>query len=76
MSAFVTDEYFKIDYKFGQQDLIEFAKYAKKKDYTISSFGMERKYSLIYYNDEKADFNTDMEINVKLLEEDLNIEIM
>ena len=35
---------------------------------------MERKYSLIYYNDEKADFNTDMEINVKLLEEDLNIE--
>lgn len=74
MSAFVTDEYFKIDYKFGQQDLIEFAKYAKKKDYTISSFGMERKYSLIYYNDEKADFNTDMEINVKLLEEDLNIE--
>lgn len=74
VSAFVTDEFFKIDYKFGQQDLIEFAKYAKKKDYTISSFGMEKKYSLIYYNDEKADFNTDLEINIKLVKEDLNKE--
>ena len=72
VSAFVTDEFFKIDYKFGQQDLMEFAKYAQKKDYTISSFGMDRKYSLIYYNDEKADFNTDLHINVKLVKEDLD----
>ena len=71
ISGFATDEYFKIDYKFGQQDLIEFARYAQKNDYTISSFGMERKYSLIYYNDEFADFNTGMKINIKLIKEDL-----
>ena len=72
ISAFGTGEFFKVDYKFGQQDLIEFAKYAQKHNYTISSFGMERKYSLICYNDKKADYNNDIEISVEALEEDLN----
>lgn len=29
MSAFATEEFFEVDYKFGQQDLVQFAKYAK-----------------------------------------------
>ena len=74
ISGFATDKFFKIDYKFGQQDLIEFAQYAKENDYTISSFGMHRKYSLIYYNDKKADYNESYEISKELLEEDLNKE--
>lgn len=53
ISAFATEEFFEVDYRFGQQDLVEFAKYAKDYNYKISSFNMDRKYSLLYYNDEK-----------------------
>ena len=71
VSAFATEEFFEVDYRFGQQDLVKFAQYAKEKDYTISSFGMDRKYSLLYYNDEIVDYNTDKAINLKTVEEDL-----
>ena len=71
ISAFATDKLFKIDYKFGQQDLINFAKYAQEKDYTISTYGFERKYSIIYYNDEKADFDTNLNIKVKSVKKGL-----
>lgn len=71
VSAFATEEFFEVDYRFGQQDLVKFAQYAKEKDYTISSFGMDRKYSLLYYNDEIVDYNTDKVINLKTVEEDL-----
>ena len=71
VSAFITDKLFKIDYKFGQQDLMEFAKYAQEKDYTISTFGMDRKYSLIYYNDKIANFHPKSKINIKQLKSDL-----
>lgn len=71
VSGFATEAFYEIDYKFGQDDLVEFAKYAKKHDYTISSFGMERKYSLIFYNDEIADFNTNTEFNIENVKQDL-----
>jgi 4-amino-4-deoxy-L-arabinose transferase-like glycosyltransferase len=71
VSAFATEEFFEVDYKFGQNDLIEFAKYAHEKDYTISSYGMERKYSLLYYNDEKVDYNNNTNVNLKSVLEDL-----
>lgn len=57
VSAFATEMFFEVDYRFGQDDLIEFAKYAHKKNYTISANGMDRKYSLLYYNDENVDYN-------------------
>ena len=72
ISAFGTGGFFKVDYKFGQQDLVEFAKYAQKHNYTISSFEMERKYSLIYYNDKPADYNPDQDLDIEPLKEDLN----
>lgn len=72
VSAFATEEFFEVDYRFGQQDLVNFAKYAKEKDYTISSFGMDRKYSLLYYNDEIVDYNTNKKINIHSVQEDLN----
>lgn len=74
VSAFATEEFFEVDYRFGQQDLVNFAKYAKEKDYTISSFGMDRKYSLLYYNDEIVDYNTNYKVNVKGVAEDLKKE--
>ncbi|MBQ8459059.1 glycosyltransferase family 39 protein [bacterium] len=72
ISAFGTGEFFKIDYKFGQQDLIEFAQYAKKHNYTISAFEMGRKYSLLYYNGKKIDYNTDQDLTIEGVSEDLN----
>ena len=72
VSAFATEEFFEVDYRFGQRDLVQFAKYAKEKDYTISAFKLNRKYSLLYYNDEKVDFNENLEINLKTVQEDLN----
>ena len=70
VSAFSTEEFFEIDYKFGQQDLVEFAKYAHKHDYTISGNGMSRKYSLLFYNDEKVDYNPE-ELNLDAIAHDL-----
>ena len=71
ISAFATGKIFEIDYKFGQQDLIEFAKYAQKHDYTISSYNMGRKYSLIYYNDKIADYNNETELTFENVKHDL-----
>lgn len=41
---------YKIDYSFGQNDLIRFAKFAKEKNYTISTYKTGSKYSLLYYS--------------------------
>lgn len=70
VSAFATEEFFEVDYKFGQQDLVEFAKYAKDYDYTISANGMDRKYSLLYYNDEEVDYNP-LDNDYKAIKKDL-----
>ena len=72
ISAFATEEFFEVDYRFGQQDLIEFAKYAKNYNYKISSFNMDRKYSLLYYNDEKVDYNSNTGLTVDSVKNDLN----
>lgn len=50
VSAFCTKEFFNIDYKFGQNDLMEFAKYAKETGDELISFGDSRRYSLMYYS--------------------------
>jgi 4-amino-4-deoxy-L-arabinose transferase-like glycosyltransferase len=71
VSAFLTEEFFKVDYKFGQQDLIEFATYAKDNDYTISTFGIDKKYSLLYYNDEIMDYHTNINIDKDTFKDDL-----
>lgn len=73
VSAFATEEFFEVDYRFGQNDLVNFAKYAKKHDLTISTSGLERKYSLLYYNDENVDFE-EREGNIKCIKEDLKKE--
>ena len=74
MTAFATEEFFEVDYKFGQQDLVEFAKYAKDYDYTISANGMDRKYSLLYYNDEEVDFNPE-DVDSSLEEREIKFQV-
>ena len=51
LSAFGTGLFFNIDYKFGQDDLIKFAKIAKENNKTITCYKFTHKYSLIYYRD-------------------------
>lgn len=71
ISAFATEEFYEVDYKFGQEDLVTFAKYAKDYDYKISSFGLDRKYSLLYYNDEKVDYNRKEDFSVDNVKNEL-----
>ena len=56
VSAFATEEFFEIDYAFGQNDLIEFAKYAKENNYDIGAVHLGRKYSLLYYSGKNVDY--------------------
>lgn len=51
LSAFGTGLFFNIDYKFGQDDLIRFAKIAKEQNKTLTCYKFTHKYSLIYYRD-------------------------
>lgn len=62
LSGFGTKEFFNIDYKFGQNDLIKFAQLAKENDLDIVTWGFGRRYSLIYYsNDPKVEYNTELD---------------
>lgn len=56
LSAFGTKEFFNIDYKFGQNDLMEFAKYAKDHNFELAGVNVGRKYSLLYYRGGHIDY--------------------
>ena len=49
LSALGTKELFNIDYKFGQNDIMEYAKIAKDNGNDVVIFGHGRRYSLLYY---------------------------
>lgn len=70
LSAFGTRSLFKIDYKFGQNDLIKFAKYAKNNNKKIMTFGFPEKYSVLYYSGEHVLYSEDFDY--ALLEEKLD----
>ncbi len=48
-SAFGTKLFYNLDYKFGQDDLMQFAKYAKENNKKIVVLNSERRYSVLYY---------------------------
>ena len=56
LSAFGAHQIFNIDYKFGQNDLMEYAKIAKTNHYELSTFKFGRRYSLLYYYEGKVKF--------------------
>lgn len=41
---------YKMDYFFGQDDLMHYAQLAKANNFTISTYAMGKKYSLLYYS--------------------------
>ena len=61
LSAFGTKEFYNIDYKFGQNDLIEFAQYAKEHNNSLGGVEVSRKYSLLYYYGGKVNYIDHME---------------
>ena len=48
-SAFGTKLFYNMDYKFGQNDLMRFAKYAHENGKKVAVINDERKYSAVYY---------------------------
>lgn len=56
LSAFGTEKFFEIDYKFGQDDLMRFAEYAKVHNKTLTAYKFDRKYSLIFYSGQPVDY--------------------
>ena len=52
LSAFGTKIFYEIDYKFGQNDLVRFARYADKTNKSITTYKFSHKYSLNYYGDD------------------------
>ena len=62
LSAFGTKEFFNIDYKFGQNDLMEFAKFTRENNYELGAVDLGRKYSLLYYHGGTIDYRNADEI--------------
>ncbi len=56
-SAFGTKLFYNMDYEFGQNDLMQFAKYAKENNKKIVVLNNERKYSVLYYYGSPVDKN-------------------
>ena len=52
LSAFGTEIFFEIDYKFGQNDLLRFAKYADEHNKALTTYKFWNKYSLNYYGND------------------------
>ena len=56
LSAFGTEKFFKIDYKFGQDDLLKYAQIAKNENKTLTCYRFSHKYSLIYYGGKPVEY--------------------
>ncbi len=62
--GFLPPPIYEFNYTFGQNDLMKYAKFAKENNYTISTYLTGKKYSLLYYgNQKKIDFQTDEDTN-------------
>ncbi len=78
LSAFGTEKFFNIDYKFGQDDLLKFAQYSKENNKTLSCLGFTHKYSLIYYGGKPVYYSNDKDLGavVNELNKNDNLVIM
>lgn len=68
LSAFGMGTGFNIDYAFGQNDLIKYAKMAKDNNHAIASYGFGRRYSLNYYYQKHVIYERDINNYAKLKE--------
>ena len=60
-SAFLTEDFFEIDYKFGQDDLMRYAKFAKEQNADLTSFGFSKRYSLLFYYSTVVEFEKELD---------------
>lgn len=58
LSAFGTKLFYNMDYSFGQNDLMEFAKYCKDNSSKVAVINGGRKYSVLYYYGDKVNYVT------------------
>ena len=72
LSAIGTEKFFEVDYKFGQNDLMEFAQIAKEKDKSISCYRFTHKYSLIYYRGDDIPIEYGANYDINDLKRELN----
>jgi len=70
LSGIVSPFAYRLDYSFGQNDLIRFAKLAKADNYTISTYRASRRYSLLYYSGLKK-INFHIEDNLAQFQKEL-----
>lgn len=77
-SAYATEKFFEIDYKFGQDDLMKFARYADEYNHSLTTFNFGHKYSLLYYGGEPVYFKPEAEPQdlCKLLDAEKNLVII
>lgn len=79
LSGFFAPKAFSIDYKFGENDLIKYAQMAKAENMDIVTYGMGRRYCLLYYsNDRKIISIKDKDIDTlyKYLKDKKSIVVM
>lgn len=62
--------FFDMDYKFGQNDLMQMAKFAKENGYELKTFAFGKRYSVYYYYGGQVEFYTQK--NTDVLEEFLS----
>ena len=71
LSGFLTPYIYEFNYAFGQNDLMKYARFAKENHCTIAAYLTGKKYSLLYYGNQKEiDFQTDK--NLDWLKKELN----
>ena len=58
LSAFGTKLFYNMDYSFGQNDLMEFAKYCRDNNSKVAVINGGRKYSVLYYYGDKVNYVT------------------
>ena len=58
LSAFGTKMFYNMDYSFGQNDLMEFARYCRDNNSRIAVINGGRKYSVLYYYGDKVNYVT------------------
>lgn len=78
ISAHATEKFFEIDYKFGQDDLMNFAEYAKEHKVSLTTFSFGHKYSLLYYSNQPVEFkpNVNFDDLPNALDVEKNVVIM
>lgn len=76
LSGFAYDKIMEMNYRFGQNDLVEYAQYAKENNLNINTFKTGKKYSLLYYSGKQAVFNIPEEDFAHVISEPNNIIIV